>query len=172
VSAATIGATRAAQEAAALIRVQRGSDYNPFNLLVASRTDAFVAYDRGGAIDIDPLAPGLHLLTNLDINDFECPKISRAYRRFAELADNPAFACDPVAHRAELTRLLADHATQLDPRSGRPNSLCLHLDSYGTRSSSLIFMGPEPGDIAHFFAPGPPCCTAYEPALTPVHPPK
>ena len=155
-------------EAAAMVRSQRSSDYNPFNLLVASRTDAMVAYDRAGALDIEPLAPGFHLLTNLDLDDFECPKISRSYRRFAELAGQADFARDPVANRGELARLLADHSTQLDPRSGRPNSLCLHLDEYGTRSSSLIFLGTAAAQVEHFFAPGPPCTTAYQPATTPA----
>src|SRR5271157_300900 len=160
---------RTADEAASLVRAQRGSEYNPFNLLVASRAGAFVAYNRAGAIDIEPLSPGLHLLTNLDLDDFECPKISRSYQGFAELAARPDFARDPVAMRAELARLLADHSTQLDPRSGYPNALCLHLDRYGTRSSSLIFLGAAPDRVEHFFAPGPPCVTRHEPAAKPVH---
>ncbi len=155
-------------EAAGLVRSYRSSDYNPFNLLLASRTDAIVAYDRAGTIDIEPLAPGFHLLTNLDLDDFECPKISRSYRRFAELGGQADFARDPVANRGELARLLADHSTQLDPRSGRPNSLCLHSGEFGTRSSSMIFLGAAPAQVEHFFAPGPPCVTAYEPALTPA----
>ncbi|MFI5353481.1 MAG: NRDE family protein [Candidatus Binatales bacterium] len=159
-------------EAAAMVRAQRGADYNPFNLLVASPAGAFVAYHRAGApdgkIDIEPLAPGLHLLSNLDLDDFECPKISRSYRRFAELAEDRDFARDPIAKRGDLARLLADHSTQLDSRSGRPNALCLHLGEYGTRSSSLIFVGKSPATVEHFFAPGPPCVTAYEPALTPA----
>ncbi len=163
-----------AAEAAALVGAQRGADYNPFNLLVASRLEAFVAYDRtglrAGSIDIEPLTPGLHLLTNLDLDDFECPKIGRAYTRFAALAEDPDFARDPIAKRADLARLLADHSTQLDPRSGRPNSLCLHMGEYGTRSSSLIFLGAAADNVVkHFFAPGPPCVTPYEPAPVPAH---
>jgi uncharacterized protein with NRDE domain len=150
------------------VRAQNGSSYNPFNLLVASRSEAFVAYNRrAGAIDIEQLVPGLHLLTNLDLNDFECPKISRSYRRFAEVSTNAEFARDPVANRDRLGRLLADHSTQLDPRSGPPNALCLHLDAYGTCSSSLIFLGAEAAQVEHFFAPGPPCITAYAPAAKP-----
>ncbi len=161
---------RTVQKADALVRVQRGSDYNAFNLLVASADEAFVAYNRAGMIDIERLTPGLHLLTNLDLNDFECPKISRSYRRFAELAENPDFARDPLANRGALARLLADHSTQLDSRSGRPNALCLHLGEYGTRSSSLIFLGRAPGEVEHFFASGAPCVTSYAAALKPGRP--
>ncbi|MGH7916295.1 MAG: NRDE family protein [Candidatus Binataceae bacterium] len=161
---------RSATEAARFVEDQRGTDYNPFNLLIASREESYVAYNPAGKIKLTRLEPGFHLLTNLDIDDFECPRISHSYGRFGALVKNPDFARDPLAMRAALGRLLADHSTQLDPRSGRPNSLCLHLGAYGTRSSSMIFMGREPHSLAHFFAPGPPCTTDYESAIVPGHP--
>ena len=158
---------RTTAEALAYVRAQRAADYNPFNLLIASRDDAVVAYNRASAIESATLTPGPHLLTNLDLDDFECPRISRSYGQFAALAETTEFLQDPVAMRAQLGALLADHVTQLDPRNGRPNGLCLHLGEYGTRSSSLIFMGAD-GRTEHFFAPGPPCTAAYEQAAVPV----
>jgi uncharacterized protein with NRDE domain len=158
---------RTAHEAAEFAARERGSDYNPFNLLMVSRTEGFVAYNRGASIEVVELKPGLHLLTNLDIDDFECPKISASYGKFAELGQRAEFQCDPIGQRAALGALLADHNTQLDPRSGRPNALCLHLDNYGTRSSSLIFMRKDSAEIAHYFASGAPCGTAYAPAMVP-----
>ena len=160
-----------AAEAAAFASREKASNYNPFNLLLASRDAAFVAYNRVGAeaIEIVPLQPGLHLLSNLDVNDLECPKISASYAKFAALGESEAFHRDPLSCRKELGALLADHNTQLDPRSGRPNALCLHLDNYGTRCSSMIFIGKAPGDVHHFFAPGPPCSTDYAPAIVPDH---
>jgi uncharacterized protein with NRDE domain len=157
---------RTAAQAAEFAAHERGSDYNPFNLLIVSRTEGFVAYNRGAVIEVVALKPGLHLLTNLDVDDFECPKISASYGKFAELGDRADFQRDPIGHRAALGALLADHNTQLDSRIGtaavgRSNALCLHLDSYGTRSSSLIFMRGDGPEIAHYFAPGPPCRTAY-----------
>jgi uncharacterized protein with NRDE domain len=159
---------RSAAEAAEFVAAQRATDYNPFNLLIASREATFVAYNRFGKIELAELTPGFHLLTNIDVNDFECPRISRSYSRFAELGCRKDFARDPLGNRADLGRLLADHSTQLDPRSGRPNSLCLHLGDYGTRSSSLIFMGREANQVEHFYAPGAPCVSSYAPALTPT----
>jgi uncharacterized protein with NRDE domain len=156
-----------AAEAARFVENQRGADYNPFNLLIASRDETFVAYNRYGEIELAEVKPGLHLLTNLDVDDFECPRISRAYSHFAELSVREDFASDPLGMRAELTRLLGDHSTQLDPRSGRPNSLCLHLGDYGTRSSSQIFMARDGIRVEHFFAGGPPCTSPYEPAIVP-----
>jgi uncharacterized protein with NRDE domain len=158
---------RTARTAAEFAAREQGSDYNPFNLLMVSRGEAFVAYNRGASIEVVELKPGLHLLSNLDVDDFECPKISASYGKFAELGRRADFQCDPIGQRAALGALLADHNTQLDPRSGRPNALCLHLDNYGTRSSSLIFMRSSSSEMAHYFAPGPPCVTAYGPAMVP-----
>jgi uncharacterized protein with NRDE domain len=163
---------RSAREAAEFARSQRAGDYNPFNLLIASRDAAFVAYNRGAEIDLVELTPGLHMLTNLDVDDFECPKISRAYERFAALGARDQFRADALAMRHALASLLADHETQLDSRQAgsdapRANALCLHLDSYGTRCSSLIFLGAAESRIAHFFAPGAPCRTPYEAAPVP-----
>ena len=163
---------RTAAEAAEFASRERGSDYNPFNLLMVSRTEAFVAYNRGASIEVVEIQPGLHLLSNLDLNDFECPKISASYGKFAELGSREDFQLDPIAQRAALGALLADHNTQLDPRVDRsavmrPNALCLHVEAYGTRSSSMIFMRANASEVAHFFAPGPPCRTAYAPAAVP-----
>lgn len=159
---------RTAGEALDFVRRQDGGAYNPFNLLTVSRGEALVAYNRGGLIETARLEPGLHLLTNLDVDDFECPKISRAYDRFAALARDREFAANPLQERERLRQLLADHATQLDSRSAAPNAICLHLDGYGTRSSSMIFFGASGQVAAHFFAPGPPCVTEYAPAPIPI----
>jgi uncharacterized protein with NRDE domain len=158
---------RTAREAADFAADQRAQDYNPFNLLIASRDATFVAYNRIDRIEVVQLQPGFHLLTNIDVNDFECPRISASYAKFAELAKDVGFRRDPRLRRAELQRLLADHNTQLDPRSGRPNSICMHLDGYGTRSSSQIFVGHDNDNIEHYFASGAPCRSAYEPADVP-----
>ncbi len=158
---------RTARDAADFAAKQRAADYNPFNLLIASRDATFVAYNRIERIEVVQLQPGFHLLTNLDVNDFECPRISASYEKFAALGKDVGFRRDPLLRRVQLQHLLADHNTQLDPRSGRPNSICMHLDAYGTRSSSQIFVGPDDDDIEHYFAPGPPCQTAYEPADVP-----
>jgi len=159
---------RTAREAADFAAHQRAQDYNPFNLLIASRDATFVAYNRIERIEVVQLQPGFHLLTNLDVNDFECPRISASYEKFAALGKDVGFRRDPLLRRVQLRHLLADHNTQLDPRSGRPNSICMHLDAYGTRSSSQIFVGRDDDDIEHYFAPGPPCKTAYEAADVPA----
>lgn len=154
------------KEAADLVQDQDGARYNPFNLLVTSGTTAFVAQNRGDGIRLSWLAPGLHLLTNLDLDDFECPRISRSFSRFQAVAAQPRIARNQPLMRQRLVEILADHSTQLDPRSGLPNSLCIHRSGYGTRESSLIFVEKD-RRIEHFFAPGPPCTTAFAPAAVP-----
>jgi len=58
----------------------------------AARDTAFVAYNRFAKITLVRLTPGFHLLTNIDIDDFECPRISRSHGRFAGLATRADFA--------------------------------------------------------------------------------
>ena len=158
---------RSVDEALRFVASQDPELYNPFNLLLASRESAAVAHNRHGRIETTALDKGVHLLTNLDVDDFECPRISRSFDRFAELAGPSAAEEDPTQMRQRLAALLSDHSTQLDPRTGRPNSLCLHLGDYGTRESSLIFLGAD-GSMNHYFAPGPPCSTLYSPAAVPM----
>jgi uncharacterized protein with NRDE domain len=157
---------RTVDEALRFVAAEDPERYNPFNLLLASRDSAAVAHNRHGRIDATMLSRGTHLLTNLDVDDFECPRISRSFGRFAALGEEREITSDPPAMRQRLASLLSDHSTQLDPRNGRPNSLCLHMGDYGTRESSLIFLGAG-GRVEHYFAPGPPCTSAYAPAPVP-----
>jgi uncharacterized protein with NRDE domain len=151
---------RTPEQAAGYVGAQSAGAYNPFNLLAVSREAAFVCYRRGAQIEVKELEPGLHMLTNLDIDDFECPKISRVYKRFAALRE---FSPDPRTFAS----LLADHDA-FDPFLPRSGALCLHLDNYGTRSASIIMLGRELAEVRHFFADGPPCKAAFEPVATPA----
>ena len=91
---------RTAREAAEFAAGERAQDYNPFNLLIASRDATYVAYNRIERIEVVQLQPGFHLLTNLDVNDFECPRISASYEKFAELGKDVGFRRDPLLRRA------------------------------------------------------------------------
>jgi len=136
--------------------------YNPCNLLVADGSEAFVASTTGdGALRVEPLPPGLHLLTNLDLNDPTCPRIAASHQGFA--AAGAAFAADGdvAALVGRLRLVLADHATALDPRG--PGSLCLHFPAYGTRSSTVLVVPREGRPLHYFHADGPPCRTPLVP---------
>ena len=151
-----------AAEAAALLERERADDYNPFNLLVADRSQGWIATNHRAEIATRALENGLHLVTNLDLNDPTCPRIAASYRGFAALLDSKI---DPSGEefRARLQRLLAAHDTELDPRSdpyGFGNSLCMHAEEYGTRSSSLIFLD-HGGCWTYFHSNQPPCRGSY-----------
>jgi uncharacterized protein with NRDE domain len=156
---------RSAADAAARVAAEPAGRYNPFNLLVADRRAAFVASQpHGTAARVAPLAAGLHLLTNLDVNDPTCPRIAASHRRFADAGEAFARDGDVAEFVARLQAILADHATALDPRG--PGSLCVHAGPFGTRSSSVLVVG-RAGTLRYFHAEGPPCRARLEPVALP-----
>lgn len=159
-------ATAASARDAALLEDPRA--FNPFNLLVADRTAAWIASNRGTdrTLAVTALEPGLHLVTNLDLNDPRCPKIAASYRQFAALLEPAAPTPASPAFGDHLQAILSRHDTQLDPRTpGFGNSLCLHSPAYGTRSSSIIWLD-ESGTWTYRHTNDAPCRSRYriEPA--------
>lgn len=153
----------AARAREAVLR-ERPEAYNPFNLLVADRRGAWIASNHDDAsIRITDLEPGLHLVSNLDVDDPRCPKIAASVRLFAELLDEgaPAPLAQPFLDR--LRTILSRHDTELDPRELRfGNSLCLHSSVYGTRSSSIIALD-RANVWTYHHASDAPCRTGYRP---------
>jgi uncharacterized protein with NRDE domain len=157
----------AATTAAARIRALDGDAYNAFNLLVADRDEAWVAQNHADGVRLTTLPPGLHLVSNLDVNDPTCPKIARSHARFADAGEAFARDRDEDRLRRELHAIVADHTLTLDPRlPDALGAICVHAGRFGTRCSSLLFLD-EAGRWRHWFAPGPPCERAYEPTLVP-----
>lgn len=158
-------ACRTLADAEALVAAEPAGRYNAFNALVAHRGAAFVASQPPGVRPrIVRLDPGLHLLTNLDVNDPTCPRIAASHAHFAAAADGGR-ADEPERLVARLRPILADHTTALDPRG--PGSLCMHYDEYGTRASSIVFVPPDGRGIRFFHADGPPCRTEHAPVALP-----
>lgn len=141
------------------LSTEAGSDYNPFNILIADRGSAHVAQNRDGRILVQELSPGLHMLTNLDLNDIECERISRSTHRFAELVPSYAETSDRALLVDDLHQILADHHIAVDDRKPT-DQLCIHTSPYGTRSSSLVW-AERSGDLTFLYAHGPPCRSAY-----------
>ncbi len=138
-----------------------GTAYNPFNLLLASPDQACVVGNFTGHMLRTTLTPGLHLLTNLELNDTECPRIAKSVGFFEAAAPllNPKQLPEFLG---AMKTVLSDHSTPLDPRSqGPPNNLCVHLDGYGTRSSTVIVYSAAEARMRMWFANGPPCRTDY-----------
>lgn len=150
------------------LAAEDGAAYNAFNLLVADHRGALVATNRGGGgMQITQLDAGVHLLTNLELNDPTCPRIAKSSQRFraVDLATAPA----AVALLPALRAILSDHSTALDPRAEVIDTLCVHLPGYGTRSSSIV-AADATGRLRYWHAPGPPCSTAYEEVPLPSSP--
>ncbi len=162
----TLASATASEAAHALATIDPGT-YNAFTLMVGDAAGAFVVQNRPDGMHVTTLDPGVHVLSNLDIGDPVCPKVARSHERFVRAGQ--AFAAQPNLDifRGSLGEILADHTLAPDPRlPDALGSLCVHTDTFGTRCSSLLFLD-ERGRWRHWFADGPPCRTAYEPALTP-----
>lgn len=150
----------AAVDAIEALRGVRPTDYNPFNLLITDPRDAFVLTNNGWTTKTIRLEPGLHLISNLDVDDPECPRIATSTTRFAEIGHRHR-SDDPVRLRSQFRRVLEDHGTPLDPReTGAASGLCVHLGAYGTRSSTLLVYDEG---WSYFHAAGPPCERPLEP---------
>ena len=133
--------------------------YNPFNLLVADAGEAAVLSNSSRRMTRTNLAPGLHLLTNLDVDDPECPRIASSTRRFAALRDGDETNTDRLVDR--LHALLASHDVALDPRDRAPgNALCVHLETFGTRSSTILLLDDR-GEWTYRHCSSAPCRGDY-----------
>jgi len=160
-------AAGSAAAAEPVIAALGGDDYNAFNLLVADRERAWVAQNHGTKMRITPLETGLHLVSNLDVNDPTCPKIARSHVRFAAAGDAFAGDGDAERFRRELCAIVSDHTLTLDPRlPDALGAICVHAGRFATRSSSLLFLD-DAGRWQHWFAPGAPCTSEHAPALVP-----
>ncbi len=155
------------QEAAAQVLRDPGTLYNPFNLLIASPVAASVIGNVSGSMTETVLTPGLHLLTNLELNDAECPRIAKSYALFdgarQYLRRNAIRELLPA-----LRAILSDHSTPLDPRSnGPPNNLCVHTERFGTRSSSVLVYSAAHRRFRFWHANGAPCEVDYNEVVLP-----
>jgi len=160
-------ASSTAADAASRVADEPAGRYNPFNLLVADRSAAFVVSQPSGERPRPiVLEPGLHVLTNLDVDDPTCPRIAASHRRFAAAGDGFARDGDVDRFVAHLREILADHTTALDPRG--PGNLCVHAGPYGTRSSSVLLV-PIGRGVRYFHADGPPCTTSLAAVPLPFH---
>lgn len=146
---------------------QSPTAYNPFNLLIVDQTAAYVVQSVDSSLRSYSLNPGVHLLTNLDVNDPECPRIACSFQRFLELSHPPLSLSLPEIF-ARLHQILAAHDIPLDPRAQDPrNGLCVHLPGYGTCSSTLLAYANATQRYLYWFAPGSPCRTTYREIVLP-----
>jgi uncharacterized protein with NRDE domain len=117
--------------------------YRPFNLVIADNRDAFLLCHRGGAakgdaISVTPLAEGLTMVTAMEADDPNSPRIRRYRPRFATAAIPDPAAGDWMGWET----LLASR--EQEPGSGPGGAMFIagvpsgDPGRFGTVSSSLI----------------------------------
>lgn len=154
-------------EALDFVRSHDPAAHNWFNLLIADAHEAWVVSNAADRLTVTALSPGLHLLTNLDLNDPTCPRIAKSFRLFEALPVDE-LASDLPRLLESLRQILSDHEVPLDPRwEGIGNTLCIHSPQYGTRSSSVLVHLPGERQMRYWHASGPPCRTQYVPVPLP-----
>jgi uncharacterized protein with NRDE domain len=122
----------------------------PYYLLVADRERAYgvlVDEDRNETVRLEA---GVHVQENRVLDDPESEKVTRVNELVDDLSTWPVDALVPRLHA-----VLGDH----DPRFPPLRRLCVHVQGYGTRSSSiLLYGGDDPdADPRWWFSEGNPC---------------
>lgn len=123
--------------------------YNPFNLFCVRRDHGFVLTNHP-QIWHPMLEPGATVLTNGRPGDPSDPKARWILNRFREA---PA---SERALRERLVETLSHHGTP-----AAPDPVCVHLEGYGTVSSTLLLMARDPKASRYLHCEGPPCRNAY-----------
>lgn len=148
--------TSASDAVAALLSAFHPSHYNGSWLLVGDRTSLFFV-DFTGSEEGTALAlpPGIHVLENRALGETS-PKVDLVRTGL----DVPPEG-DEIANA--FRRVLADHRNP--EGSERPNAAnCVHLETFGTRSSCIVRVPSGSGLPRLWVADGPPCITAYQDA--------
>lgn len=137
--------------------------YQPLTLVFADVTQAWVVYNPRQELKASRLPEGLHVFSNT--GQLESEKVSRAHRRFAQLADSRRSNVQEASDWPEaLAPILGDHAVgngSVDPK----DAICVHGGASGTVSSSIILCSRSERQVKTFFCPGPPCRASFGEAL-------
>lgn len=131
--------------------------YDGFNL-VAADAEAALLVEYDGRRAVRTLSPGVHVVVNVGADGtYDVPEArSEAGVEQANNADTVQAALRPEP--GETSRSWLDRAASV--LSDHEYGVCLHRESFGTRSSSLARLGTD--DVSYRFADGPPCKTPYE----------
>jgi uncharacterized protein with NRDE domain len=153
-------ACRSAAEAEAFIRAHRGS-YNPFTALVVDRSAAYVSYNVAQRIMTQRLEQGLHVFSSAADFDLHSAKADRAYSLFGQLGKR--LRGKNGTNRDALTALhaaLGDHS--LPPGSSDTgDAICVHRNSSGTVSSSIVLFHRSMPRFKFFHCAGAPCRNSF-----------
>ena len=145
-------AAETAKDGAEIITRVPEDSYNAFNFFIADADDAFViTYDARP--ELRELAPGPHLVGNVEPDDRREPKVDRLMERAEEAAK-----CDRENVLDELSSVCREH----DCAGGPLDDTCVHTPLYGTRSSCLYLQGESPREDHFLYSEGAPCAQPYQ----------
>jgi uncharacterized protein with NRDE domain len=122
--------------------------YAGCNLVCADEERAVVLH-AGDWLRVRPLPPGLHVLTNGDVNDPADARIGYAAWRLGQR---------PYAVAADCLAALRELCAYTGPDGP---AICLRKQDRGTVSSSLVALRGRRGPSTYLHAQGPPDRTAY-----------
>ena len=133
--------------------------YNPFDLLIVDRHDAFVLHGSGPHRIVE-LEPGLHVLSETDIDDAANRRITRTSELIGDRLDHSIATAEGV-----LKSVMVQHGDE----ARQEKWMCRHLTHGGTVSSAILAV-PDDGleEARYSFAPGPPCSHPYEDRSAPL----
>ncbi len=127
-------------------------EHHPYaggNFLCADANGAIVIH-AGDWLRVRPLPPGLHVLTNGDINDASDARLSYAARWLGRR---------PYTTASECVQTLRQLCTQHEPENP---PMCFRDKERGTVSSSIVALHSLLTDSTYLHAQGPPDRTPYE----------
>jgi uncharacterized protein with NRDE domain len=131
--------------------------YNPVNVIFASTTMAFVTtMDDAMGRRTETLAPGLHVLTEQDVDDVRDAKTQYIRERATRMLDA---ASAPAQLLSGLREVLRSHEA---PDDGSP--ACIHGEVHGTVSSATVLVSAS-GRVRYEHAEGTPCVTPFDRVL-------
>lgn len=150
-------------DARRLLAKQEPSNYQPFNLLLATEGEAYVAYNEGAVMHCVQLDRGLHVISNSAVFDPRSEKMDRAYLLFSKLRPTIQLASpESPSGISALKEALSDHINSQRPK----DALCVHAESYGTVSSSIIVYARPESRFVTYYSPGPPCRSDFNEPIT------
>ena len=139
--------------------------YNPFSLLFADGHEAYVSYNDEQKIITEKLETGLHVFSSAAEFEMHSTKADRAYALFAKLSTQVRPTNGKTLESiAALQTVLSDHSLVAD--SNDPgDAICVHRESSGTVSSSVIYFSEAESRFYTFFCAGAPCRNSFGDAL-------
>lgn len=122
-----------AEAAVAMLQELDASAYRPFNMVVADNTHAYWLRNAGQEIEAMPLAPGISMITAMDLNDPQSPRTRHYLPRWQQ-----AKAPDPGADDWDSWAALLQ-SREHEPQGDVFDAMYIVSNTgFGTMSSSLM----------------------------------